>query len=230
MEAEFWGIFNQDAFIGYAVLTYNENKAHIRRIAIHPDFRSRGLATKLMNAMLDHASTCGVYLIDLLVQQDNLPALQLYRKYDFQVTGESLQFSVAITDRTIPGYAAIPVDEYQHGRQYAPHEKRILAWAEQHVPPHKLVLVYLKENQPIGFARFSPDFPGCAPFELFTENAVGDVHDLVALLGRYALPDKPIIKITTENENAITLFKAAGTQENYSLYKMTKRWSKCSYD
>jgi ribosomal protein S18 acetylase RimI-like enzyme len=220
--AEFWGVFDHEILVGYAVLTQNAKKAHIRRIAIHPDYRTRGLASKLMDAMLQYVRACGVDLVDLLVQQDNRPAIQLYRKYDFQVTGESVQFSVAITDRMVPDYALIPVDAYQHGTQYAPHAERILAWAGQHAPPHKLVLVYLKENKAIGFARFSPDFPGCAPFELFSGQDVGDIHDLVALLGSYALPDKRTIKITTENEIAISRFKAARIKENYSLYQMTK--------
>ena len=219
--ANFWTIFNHDKPIGYAVMTGRPQCAHISRIGIHPDFRFQGLAKKLMDRMLEKAKVLRANCIDLLVQQDNQPAINLYKHFGFHVTGESVQFSVNITPMPVDNYSIIDVVEYKNSKSYSPHNKQILEWVRPHTPPHKLVLVFLKQDRPIGFVRFSPDFPGCSPFVLFTDVDI-DMQLLVSLLNKYALPDKRTIKITTENTNAITLLKSAGTEVNYSLFEMTK--------
>lgn len=222
ISANFWAIYDQDTFIGYSVMTTSGEQAHIRRIGIHPDFRSQGFATKLMDTMLKRAKGQNVNVVDLSVQQDNQSAINLYKKYGFRVTGESVQFSVPITPMVVDSYSIIPIDEYKKSGKYFPHETQILNWAEHHDPPQKLVLVFSKENMPVGFARFSPDFPGCSPFEIFTDKSVDDIRALVSLLGEYALPHKRTIKITTGNLKAIRLLKSAGSKENYCLYEMVK--------
>jgi GNAT superfamily N-acetyltransferase len=214
--AAFWTVTHQDQPVGYAVLSHREDRAHIRRIGIHPSYRRQGLGRRLMQTMLDKAGLLGATWIDLAVQQDNPAAIQLYRKFGFQVTGECIQFSLSILSPAVPGYAAIPVDEYPG------QEERIKNLAGSHVPPHRWVLVFVQGDTPLGFTRFSPDFPGCSPFELFSGAPVEDILALVSTLGPYALLGKTTIKITTGNPQAIALFQAVHTSENYSLYHLKK--------
>jgi ribosomal protein S18 acetylase RimI-like enzyme len=220
--ADFWIIYEQDALIGYSVMTNSGEKAHIRRIGIHPDFRSKGFAAKLMDRMLNRANDLDVNIVTLSVQQDNRAAIHLYEKYGFRVTGESVQFSVPIIPMRVEPYYIISIDEYQVNEKYYPPIQQILDWADGHQPPHKFVLVFLRQDIPVGFVRFSPDYPGCQPFELFSDQDVEDIRILVSLLDEYALPGKRTIKITTGNSRAIELFRSASTKENYSLYEMVK--------
>ena len=216
----FWRYLQQDDFIGFAAFVIHENRLHLRRIGIHPDFRSRGLGTCLMNSMLEQSDKQGVDLLDLMVQQDNLTAINLYKKFDFIVTGESTQFSVPILARDTEGFSVIPIHQYIARNSSHPSRQKILKWVGRHKPPQRFALVFLHQDQPVGFTCFSPDLPGCYPFELF--DPVDDIHLLLSSLNPFVLTNKRTIKITTYDPLAVTSFQAAQTKINYRLYKMTK--------
>ena len=116
--ANFWTIFNHDKPIGYAVMTGRPQCAHISRIGIHPDFRFQGLAKKLMDRMLEKAKVLRANCIDLLVQQDNQPAINLYKHFGFHVTGESVQFSVNITPMPVDNYSIIEIQKLSYPDQF----------------------------------------------------------------------------------------------------------------
>ena len=118
--ANFWAVFDQDTLIGYAVMKYIENNAHISRICIHPAYRSQGLGHQLMTEILGAATNEGVHKVTLLVQQDNPAAIRLYQKHNFQIEGESVQFLVPIVSNTENRSAVIPIDEYRNGQVYTP--------------------------------------------------------------------------------------------------------------
>ncbi len=212
----FWVVYDHQEPISFAVMSHGKDRAHIRRIGVHPHYRRKGLGKSLMDAILRKANDMGTPRIDLLVQQDNVAAIQLYRKYGFQITGESIQFSASITPLEAKNYVAVPIDSYR-GQEYA-----VQNWAGSHAPPHQWVLIFLRGESPVGFTRFSPGFPGCSPFELFQGAPLVKIQALVSTLGPYALPNKTTIKITTSNPTAISLFKSSDTLENYSLYQMVK--------
>ena len=218
--ADFWHVGVSDALVGYAVLTTNEATAHIRRIGIHPDFRSRRLATRLMEAMIAKSRELRLKSIDLLVQQDNPAAIGLYRMHGFSITGESVQFAIQLFPSTNQGFSVSPIDSYLEGRNEPRLPQHVPSWVSRHNPPHSYVILFLRRDQPVGFARFSPEFPGCSHFEMF--EPVDDILPLVSQLAGYALPDKTCIRITTADETAISLFRCASVTENYSLYEMTK--------
>lgn len=57
----------------------------ISNVAVHPDFRGRGIARQLMQAAIQEASRKGARWVILEVQSDNAPARQLYSRLGFQV-------------------------------------------------------------------------------------------------------------------------------------------------
>ncbi|MBC7261530.1 MAG: GNAT family N-acetyltransferase [Chloroflexi bacterium] len=57
----------------------------ISNVAVHPDFRGRGIARQLMKAAIQEARQKGARWIILEVQTDNAPARQLYTELGFQV-------------------------------------------------------------------------------------------------------------------------------------------------
>jgi len=220
LTADFWTATHGKHLVGYAVLSTHEENAHIHRIGVHPEYRSRGLGSQLMEIMLDSARALGAATMDLMVQQDNPAAIHLYHKYKFQITGESIQFLTTIPKIAAGDYAILPLDAVLARGSQLSRQPWLLDWTGRHKPPHQWVLVFFQGDRLVGFTRFSPDFPGCSPFVLFTEDL--DLRSLVSLLDGYAQPGKRIIKVTTEDPYAIAGFTAAGAQENYRLYRMVR--------
>ncbi|MBC7233382.1 MAG: GNAT family N-acetyltransferase [Chloroflexi bacterium] len=74
--------------VGNVSLT-RENQQHslwsISNVAVHPDFRGRGIARQLMKAAIQEAKQKGAQWVILEVQTDNAPARQLYQELGFQV-------------------------------------------------------------------------------------------------------------------------------------------------
>ena len=57
----------------------------ISNVAVHPDFRGRGIARQLIEAAIQETRHKGAQLVVLEVQTDNLQAQRLYRELGFQV-------------------------------------------------------------------------------------------------------------------------------------------------
>lgn len=72
---------------GYLCLWEIGHEVHITNLAVHPEFRRRGVARALLAAMLDGARRRGVELIFLEVRPTNAEAIGLYGSLGFQVIG-----------------------------------------------------------------------------------------------------------------------------------------------
>jgi len=68
-------------FCNYWLVT---TELHILAIAIHPDYRSRGLARQLLDHVLDVARQTGCSLATLEVRRSNIPAIALYERAGFK--------------------------------------------------------------------------------------------------------------------------------------------------
>jgi len=60
---------------------------HLLNLAVRPEYRRRGLARRLMRAMLGLGRRAGAGTVFLEVRSGNLEALGLYRSLGFAVTG-----------------------------------------------------------------------------------------------------------------------------------------------
>jgi len=75
------------AIIGYGGCWLIAGEAHISTIAVHPDYRGRGLGELLLASMLQRAINLdGEYSV-LEVRVTNTSAQALYLKYEYQVVG-----------------------------------------------------------------------------------------------------------------------------------------------
>lgn len=63
------------------------DEAHIATIAIHPDFRHRGIGRRLLAIALVHAAEHGATQSFLEVRRGNLNALALYQQFGYEVVG-----------------------------------------------------------------------------------------------------------------------------------------------
>lgn len=71
---------------GYVGFRIYRNEVHISTIAIHPDWRGKGLGELLFLATMEKALGLGARRVTLEVRPSNRAAQQLYRKYGFQFT------------------------------------------------------------------------------------------------------------------------------------------------
>ncbi|PJF34926.1 MAG: ribosomal-protein-alanine N-acetyltransferase [Candidatus Thermofonsia Clade 1 bacterium] len=71
--------------VGYGGMWVIEGEAHISTIATHPEWRGRGLGEVLLAGMVLRSTKLGATYCVLEVRVSNVPAINLYRKYEFQI-------------------------------------------------------------------------------------------------------------------------------------------------
>lgn len=73
--------------VGYAGLMFVADEAHVTNIAVHPDHRREGLATRLLGDLADVAITRGCQAWTLEVRASSHGAQELYRAFGFAPAG-----------------------------------------------------------------------------------------------------------------------------------------------
>jgi len=63
------------------------DEAHVTTIALHPDYRGRGLGELLLTNLIDISYDIGAKWVTLEVRVSNYIAQNLYRKYGFREAG-----------------------------------------------------------------------------------------------------------------------------------------------
>jgi [ribosomal protein S18]-alanine N-acetyltransferase len=71
--------------VGFAVSRMGADEAEILTIAIDPRYRGQGLSRNLLLTHLGHLAARGVRTIFLEVEENNRPALSLYKRIGFAV-------------------------------------------------------------------------------------------------------------------------------------------------
>lgn len=69
-------------------------------MGVLPGYRHRGIGTKLIHAALRKAKAHGLYRVELEVFEDNLPAIELYKKVGFTTEGRKIA-AVKVDDRYV---------------------------------------------------------------------------------------------------------------------------------
>jgi ribosomal-protein-alanine N-acetyltransferase len=73
--------------VGMVVVWLVVDEAHVATIAVHPDYRGRGIAQELLCAGLIEAIERGMRSATLEVRAHNLAAQRLYRRFRFEEAG-----------------------------------------------------------------------------------------------------------------------------------------------
>ncbi|HLG85415.1 MAG TPA: ribosomal protein S18-alanine N-acetyltransferase [Bradyrhizobium sp.] len=73
--------------VGFAVARIGADEAEILSIAVDPRYRGQGLSRNLLLTHLGHLAGRGVRTIFLEVEENNRPALSLYKRAGFTVVG-----------------------------------------------------------------------------------------------------------------------------------------------
>ncbi|MGQ9556373.1 MAG: ribosomal protein S18-alanine N-acetyltransferase [Desulfurispora sp.] len=78
--------------IGYAGMWVVIDEGHITNVAVHPDWRGRGLGRSLLEELIRRARQKGVVRMTLEVRQSNQVARHLYRKLGFVENGRRRKY------------------------------------------------------------------------------------------------------------------------------------------
>jgi ribosomal-protein-alanine N-acetyltransferase len=73
-----------DQIVGFLCRWLIADECHILNITVHPDSRRHGIGAILMTEAINEAKSTGANVVTLEVRRSNLPARQLYRKFEFE--------------------------------------------------------------------------------------------------------------------------------------------------
>lgn len=78
--------------IGFIISRLAADEAEILSVAIASSERGRGLSRELVASHLGHLAGLGIHRVFLEVEENNEPAVRLYRRAGFQVVGRREQY------------------------------------------------------------------------------------------------------------------------------------------
>jgi ribosomal-protein-alanine N-acetyltransferase len=85
--------------VGYIIYWQIRDEVQITNLALHPDFRGRGIGETVLAVILKEVRGKGATFVTLEVRSSNTPAVSLYRKLGFKILG------------TRKGYYGNPVED-----------------------------------------------------------------------------------------------------------------------
>ena len=77
----------EDQVVGYIGSQSSIDESDVMNVAVHPDWRRRGIAEKLIIGLVDALKSRGSHALLLEVRASNSPAISLYEKLGFQQVG-----------------------------------------------------------------------------------------------------------------------------------------------
>ncbi|HOV89184.1 MAG TPA: ribosomal protein S18-alanine N-acetyltransferase [Syntrophorhabdaceae bacterium] len=78
--------------IGYIMLYSVLDEAHITNFAIRPEYRKKGYGHRLLLYAIDYYKKTGVTDFFLEVREKNFQAINLYRRFDFNIVGRRRRY------------------------------------------------------------------------------------------------------------------------------------------
>jgi ribosomal protein S18 acetylase RimI-like enzyme len=88
----FLGAFDEERLVGVAVVSCDSRKGWINRLAVHPDFRRRGIAVDLIDECESAIRKLGLKLFCALIEESNEPSIRLFKKRGYVEHRDILYF------------------------------------------------------------------------------------------------------------------------------------------
>lgn len=88
----YFAAFSAEKFLGHGGFTFAADEGYITNIAVSPEARRQGVATKIIGAMVKEAKKRGLAFLSLEVRESNVFAVRLYEKTGFTVRGVRPKF------------------------------------------------------------------------------------------------------------------------------------------
>ena len=90
--SHFFGEVVDDKIVGYVCVRTMYEEAQICNIAVLPDYRRQGIASRLLNAVEEFSATQDCERSELEVNTSNTPAVELYKKCGYEIAGTRVNF------------------------------------------------------------------------------------------------------------------------------------------
>lgn len=85
--ARYYVVIEHEQVMAYGGVWIIFDEGHITNIAVHPQYRCRGLGTQLLEVMIQEATIEGVVCFTLEVRESNKQAISMYKKFGFEIQG-----------------------------------------------------------------------------------------------------------------------------------------------
>lgn len=89
----FIGAFEDDKLVGVVVVTHDGRKGWINRLAVHPSYRRRGVATKLIEEAEKVLREIGINIFCALIEDWNEASMRLFEKCGYKKHSDIIYFS-----------------------------------------------------------------------------------------------------------------------------------------
>ena len=83
---EYLGAFEGDRLIGVVLGTHDSRKGWVNRLAVHPAYRRRGIATRLVRACERALRAHGIAMFAALIDRDNGSSEDFFRSLGYEIT------------------------------------------------------------------------------------------------------------------------------------------------
>lgn len=97
----FVAIDENDEIIAFGGLWFNIDEAHVMNIAVKKKFRRQHVGTELLEFLVAEAKKENKNCITLEVREDNVPAIELYKKLEFDEIGRRKKYYEKLYDAII---------------------------------------------------------------------------------------------------------------------------------
>lgn len=86
-DTEYLAVWIEDEIVAYCGFLQSFDEADITNVAVHPDYRRRGIAYAMLEQLMEKGKTRGVCRYTLEVRAGNTAAILLYEKLGFESVG-----------------------------------------------------------------------------------------------------------------------------------------------
>ncbi len=79
-QSRFYGMFDGETMVGIIIASYDGRRGWLNRMAVHPDYRGRGLAAQLIREGEEFLESQGAVVIAGLIEEMNTPSMACFTK------------------------------------------------------------------------------------------------------------------------------------------------------
>ncbi|HUS27668.1 MAG TPA: GNAT family N-acetyltransferase [Kofleriaceae bacterium] len=211
----------EDQAIGYMSWRGYGPLAHVMHLAVDPAHRGRRLGEQLLVHARDEAKAAGCTRWYLNVKRDNAPALKLYERVGLRIELES--FAMKLPWANVPRVAArhrladTSADDATIERLFNVPADRVASFRAR--GSFRLVTLRDDADALLGFAAFSPGFPGAATFCTRSPNLA---IPLLEAMRHYADPQFDYVRVTIEGDRPLAeAVLALGAELTFEILRLS---------
>lgn len=83
-QCRYFGLFDGETMVGVAIASYDGRRGWLNRMAVHPDYRGRGLAGQLIRECEEFLESQGAVVMAGLIEELNTPSMACFTKAGYE--------------------------------------------------------------------------------------------------------------------------------------------------